>query len=372
MVARTVREIVEVVPGPVKALIAALAGLLLMAGFGALLVSLRARRLARQRAHLLGEVGLLQAALLPEVPSRLGALDVSVAYRPAEGPGAGGDFYDAFPIEDGGVGIVIGDVAGHGRDALARTALVRYTLRAYLETGLEPRKALQIAGRILEEELDAGFATAAVAVYDPRAGTITWSCAGHPPPIVLGSRPYEPVTAASSPPLGAGEPTGLRQTTVPLPPGTLACFFTDGLAEARVDGSLLGRERLAEMVASLGPEPDAVELLRTLRASGYAPDDMAACILSPAADADAAAGAAVRVEEIELRRGGEGALTRFLEACGVPRAAVERHVRAAAAEADRHGSALVRVRSCDEGVDVSVSAPPIELIEAYSRRRLAS
>src|SRR6185437_7170745 len=152
-VTRTVHDIVKVIPAPLKMLLAGMAGLLLAALAGWTTVTLRARRLKRQRRELLAEVGLLQAALLPEVPERLGAVAASVAYRPADGPGAGGDFYDFFEMEDGRIGVVLGDVAGHGREALARTALLRYTLRAYLETGLEPRTALRLGGETLEHNL---------------------------------------------------------------------------------------------------------------------------------------------------------------------------------------------------------------------------
>jgi hypothetical protein len=366
VVTRTVHDIVKVIPAPLKMLLAGMAGLLLAALAGWTTVTLRARRLKRQRRELLAEVGLLQAALLPEVPERLGAVAASVAYRPADGPGAGGDFYDFFEMEDGRIGVVLGDVAGHGRDALARTALLRYTLRAYLETGLEPRTALRLGGETLEHNLSS-FATAVVAIFDPATSTLTYSSAGHPPPIMLGPGGGKPITVCSSPPIGVGERTGDRQTTVVMPAGTIACFFTDGLAEARVSGDLLGRGRLVGILRELGPEPTAPELLERIRRDvHHTPDDMAACILRPViTDADATP---CRTEELELREDGEADLRKFLDACGVARAEADSLVRDSLARREDYGGAIVRVKLAEGAYpQVSIVLPTIEHLAAARR-----
>src|SRR4051794_9489098 len=96
--ASVLSSIEQVIPGPVLALIGILA--LLAAGFAlrSTLVSRRARRLERQKEELLGDVGLLQRALLPDVPEDLTGIDVSVAYRPAEGPAAGGGLFGVFEV----------------------------------------------------------------------------------------------------------------------------------------------------------------------------------------------------------------------------------------------------------------------------------
>ena len=167
-------------------------------------------------------------------------------------PGAGGDFYDLFALEDGQLAVIVGDVSGHGRQALPHTALVRFTLRAYLEAGLSPRAAVQTAGAVLERQLGGSFATVVVATYQPRERILTYACAGHPPPLVLGSRSIAPITVCSSPPIGAGMRTGTRQTVVSVPGRSQVCFHTDGVTEARVAGELFGAERLARALAELG------------------------------------------------------------------------------------------------------------------------
>jgi hypothetical protein len=370
-VTRTVKDIVEVVPDSAKialALLAALAGVL---GAGYLLSTARARRLARQRRELLQEVGLLQSALLPSVPATFGSLRTSVAYRPAEGPGAGGDFYDVLPLSGGRVGFILGDVSGHGRAALARTAFMRYTLRAYLEAGLEPRMALQVAGRVIDDNLGGDFATVLIAVHDPSSGSLTFASAGHPAPIVVGRDGYEPVTSASSPPIGVGLRTGLRQTTVPLEPGSVACLFTDGLIEARTEDGVLGRERLEQLIAELGREADADALLASIAAEArILSDDMATCLITPTSGVTAGG---FRTEQLEMSASDlEGPLAaRFLAACGIPDAEAERALREARGSARHFGGVVLHV-VLGNRQHVEVLPRNVESIEAASRRAAAA
>ena len=164
----------------------ALALLGLLMAVRSALSSLREARLRRQSAELRGDVGALQAALLPSVPEQMGNVALSLAYKPAEGPAAGGDFHDVVPLGDGRFSVIVGDVSGHGRDALAATALVHYTVRAYLTAGLEPRLALRLTDKVLDGSLGDDFATVLAATYDPAASTLSYATAGHPAPIVIG------------------------------------------------------------------------------------------------------------------------------------------------------------------------------------------
>lgn len=366
VVPQQVRRIAQVVPGEVWAALAALALLALALAASSWVAALRARRLRRQRAELLQEVGLLQAALLPVVPA---GAPVSVAYRPADGAAAGGDFYDAFTLADGRTGIILGDVAGHGRDALARTTFVRYTLRAYLEAGLEPREVLKVGAAALAEHLDGGFATVTVALHDAASGRFTYASAGHPPPVVTGGRErFEAVTVCSAPPLGIDEPTGFRQTTFTLTAGARACLHTDGVVEARVDGRLLGPDRFERALESLPPGADADQLLDAVaETADEIPDDMAVCLITAAPDAPPAG---PRIEELEVDEHEAGdALERFLRACGVALPEVPGILREAGEAARREGSATVRVRFGDfrPGVDVV----PANVVPLAERRTAA-
>jgi hypothetical protein len=358
-VATVIRQIERIIPGPIKILIGVLALLALGFGVRSRFAVGRARRLERQREELLGDVGLLQRALLPDVPNDLKGIDVSVAYRPAEGPAAGGDFYDVFELEGGRTAIIVGDVCGHGRAALAVTALMRYTLRAYAAAGFEPRVALQVAGRALDGDPEGALTTVVLAVYDPSAGTLTYACAGHEPPIVLGPGAYEPVTAFSSPPLGGFMATGQRQTTIALPPGSSACFFTDGLVEARLGNDMIGRGRLSQLLSELAPDAGAQLLLDRVAASAdRAPDDMAACLVR--AHGGAASAPAERVEELEVTSGeldGDRVLA-FLLACGVAEPTAAEALRAARAKAAEFAGAVLCVHA--EGTRRRVEVSPRE------------
>jgi hypothetical protein len=356
----TITRIVGVVPQPVRVLIGVLLVLTLTLGLRSRVTALRARRLERQRVELLEDVGLLQAALLPVLPARLGSVGTSAAYRPADGPGAGGDFYDLFALDDGRLAVIVGDVSGHGRQALPHTALLRFTLRAYLEAGLSPRVAVQTAGTVLERQLGESFATVVAATYHPRERTLVYACAGHPPPLVIGPTSISsiaPITVSSAPPIGVGMRTGTRQTTVSIPGDAVVCFYTDGVTEARVGPELFGAARLERALAELGSQTDASALLdRVAQTTDARPDDMAACLLGVSGLAEVGGSAmpaapTVLLEEIELD--GEALASarseRFLLACGVESREIPELISAARLAAGRAGTVILELRPAAGG-----------------------
>jgi hypothetical protein len=358
----TITRIVGVVPSAVWVLMGALLALALAMGVRSRLAALRARRLESQRGELLEDVGLLQAALLPIPPARLGPVGTSAAYRPADGPGAGGDFYDVFALEDGRLAVIVGDVSGHGRQALPHTALIRFTVRAYLEAGLSPRSALQTAGVVLERQLGGSFATVVAATYHPGERTLVYSCAGHPPPIVRGSRSIVPITVCSSPPIGAGMRTGTRQTVVLVPGWSQVCLHTDGVTEARVGAELYGAERLADALAALGPRATASALLEQVaEETSMRPDDMAACLLGVEGGESAPK---LLVEELVLDYHElEGdRIEQFLLACGVEPHDLVELIRAARAAAGRVGTVLLELSFTEGPPEVTLRRDKVALL----------
>jgi hypothetical protein len=372
VVTETVRDVVDRVPDELKAALALLAGLSLILLAGYLLTAARARRLERQRGELLQEIGLLQTALLPPVPDTVGAVTASVAYRPAEGPAAGGDFYDALTLSGGRAAFILGDVSGHGRAALAHTAFMRYTLRAYLEAGLEPRLALQVAERAIGGQLEGDFATVIVAVHDPSDGSLTYASSGHPAPIITGAAKHDPVPVGWSPPIGWGLRTGMRQTSVPLPSGAIACLYTDGVADVATAEGPLGRDGLAEIVAQTGREGSARDVIDAVaeRATRVR-DDMAVCLIAPVRNVSAGT---YRVELLELSRDevAKGVASQFLQACGVPDPALEAAEDEASKVAEEHAGALLVVRFGIRGARVRVLPRNVESIQAAALERTSA
>jgi len=365
----TVTRIIGVVPTLIWLLVGALALAAAVFASSSRLAARRARRLDRQRRALLEDVGLLQAALLPELPERLGPVSTTAGYRPASGPGAGGDFYDVFALPEGLVAVLVGDVSGHGRDALPHTTLLRYTLRAYLEAGLGPREALRAAAPALERQLGGSFATVVLATYDPRERLLTYACAGHPHPLLSGLDPDAAIIAASAPPIGAGSPTGTRETVVSIPGAAVVAFYTDGVIEARVGGELFGQRRLAAELERLGGEASAVSLLDGVAAqTDRRPDDMAACLLH--VSGGEAPPRIVR-EQIELdgREAGRARAGRFLAAAGVPEAEAARALSRARSIAADHGSALLSIEKDERSPRLTLTHDNVAPLRARALAR---
>jgi stage II sporulation SpoE-like protein len=345
---RRIETIVKAIPTPLWIALGVLALLALALGARTFVERRKAHALERDREILRRDVMALERALLPPVPEQLGALTTSVAYRPSDGPAAGGDFYDAFELPDGRAALLVGDVSGHGPEALEATNSVRAQLHGLLEAGVSPRAAIAAVGERTPVQLAGRFTTVVVAVHDPAAGTLTYATAGHPPPVIVGPAADDLLSAAASPPIGVGMRTGARETAVPLPAGSLACFHTDGVVEAKLeDGGLFGRERLTELVASLGPGEQAGTLLdRVVAEADQTPDDMAVFLVRPGDDATIMS---PRVELLELDAEdlASGYAETFLEVCNVPEGEAVAAIEQARATVESGGNALLEVTCAD-------------------------
>ena len=123
----------------------------------------------------------LQSSLMPRLPD-LPAVALTGRYFPAASAQLGGDWYDAFQLPDGRLGMAIGDVVGRGFYAAAVMGQLRSGLRAYALDGMPPREVLERLSNLLRQLEPGRTATVLYLVLDPHGGSVIASSAGHPPP----------------------------------------------------------------------------------------------------------------------------------------------------------------------------------------------
>jgi serine phosphatase RsbU (regulator of sigma subunit)/PAS domain-containing protein len=226
----------------------------------------------------------LQAAVLPASFPTVPGLDAAALYRSAsEVAQVGGDFYDLFTLKDGRVAAVIGDVCGKGVAAARHTVRLRYELRTLLEDGRPPGRALTAFNRRVQEEFVSDeYATLLLLVLDPAAGAVSWSSAGHPPPLLTGATPRT-LAFGGSLPVGLFADAAYQTARFTLSPGRCLVLYTDGVIEARnLDRREFGTEGLeaaAPAVAASAAAVAEVVLKQVLSHSGGHLDDDAAVLV---------------------------------------------------------------------------------------------
>lgn len=241
--------------------------------------------------HELATAEALQRSLLPERLPVLQNADVAARYVPGGvGLKVGGDWYDAVPLRDGRVMLVIGDVVGHGVRAAASMGKLRNVLQYSALDGLAPAAVLQRLNAYFCSLTDADMATLFIAEYDPATQRIRYANAGHPPAFLrLPDGTIEVLEAGRSMPLCASDQSQYHEAEHELPAGSLLVLYTDGLIERRRESLDVGLGRLADTLRSA---PSAVEevadlLLHDLLGDGEPQDDVAVlCIATVAAAED--------------------------------------------------------------------------------------
>ena len=185
------------------------------------------------REHAIAET--LQRSLLPDALPQVPGLDLAVRYVPAtEGVDVGGDWYDAFPLQGGRIGLVTGDVAGHSIASASVMGQVRSMLRAYAIDDPDPARVLERANTALARLLPDVLASVVYAVLDPATGDLAYASAGHPPPLVTtGAGHAEYLDDTTGIMLGACTGTSFTTGRRLLPPGARLLLYTDGLIEDR-------------------------------------------------------------------------------------------------------------------------------------------
>ncbi|MFI7639905.1 SpoIIE family protein phosphatase [Nonomuraea sp. NPDC049400] len=210
--------------------------------------------------------------------------EIAVRYLPAVGTlNVCGDWYDVVDLPDGCFAVAVGDVVGQGLEAATVMGMLRSALSAAIRAVKEPGPALEVLG-LYAGSLDGALATTAVqAVIDTSRCRITYSSAGHLPPVLLhqdGS--CELLDQATDPPLGARlDHVAHPQADQSYTAGDTLVLYTDGLVERRGEDIDAGLARLTGAVARssrLGPDCLADDVLACLNISSGACDDVALLI----------------------------------------------------------------------------------------------
>lgn len=222
----------------------------------------------------------LQEAMLRS-PDLARHRDVAVRYLPAVGSlNVCGDWYDVVDLPDGRIGVAVGDVVGHGLEAAAVMGMLRSALSAAVRAVDGPAQALEVLGLYARSVEGALVTTVAQAVIDTINYRITYSSAGHLPPVLLHpDGTCDLLNRATDPPLGARlEHVPRPEADLPYTRGDTLVLYTDGLIERRGEDIDTGLHRLTDALARhsrLGPERLADALLARLDVAGGARDDIA-------------------------------------------------------------------------------------------------
>ncbi len=212
-----------------------------------------AQRYSREHATALT----LQRSMLPTGLSAPSSVEVRHRYLPgSKAIEIGGDWYESIALPGGRVGLVVGDVAGHGVRAAVTMGRLRTAINTLAMLELPPAETLQQLNELMQElgVREPHFATCVYAVYDAVAGTCEIASAGHLPPLLV--RPdgtNEFLDVSPSPPLGVG--TGpIQSRQLQIEDGSVLVLYTDGLVEKRSEDIDEGLNRLRDIfgAASVG------------------------------------------------------------------------------------------------------------------------
>ena len=194
----------------------------------------------------------IQRALLPHEIPRVEGLDIAGIWKPAKS--VSGDYYDVLPIGDGKTAICIGDVSGKGMPAALLMSNVQAAVKAFSPQDISPAELCRRVNRILwGNASDGRYMSFFYGVWDQKQRQLTYTCAGHNPPILLRRDSSEARLSTGGTPLGLFSEAHYDLETVALGAGDRLVLFTDGVTEALGENEeQFGEERLLEIIRQPG------------------------------------------------------------------------------------------------------------------------
>jgi putative methionine-R-sulfoxide reductase with GAF domain len=217
----------------------------------------------------------LQRSLLPTRLPKVDGLDLAARYVPGDRFGVGGDWYDVFILPSGDLGVVVGDVSGHGLRSAVVMGRLRSALRAYALVEDDPAMVLTFLDRKIQHFEAGNLATVLYAKISPSIGQMTASAAGHLPPVMaVPDRPGVLLPFPADLPVGVGGSRVRRTTCVELPAGATVVAYTDGLVERRGQVIDVGLQRLIGQVRAEPAELACAAVMAGMDV-GTAEDDIA-------------------------------------------------------------------------------------------------
>ena len=204
-----------------------------------------------------GIVAELQGALLPTALPVLPRARIAARYLVAgQEQAAGGDWFDAIPLDGGAVALVVGDVVGHGLSASAAMGQLRAVLAELLAAEDDLGRVLRRTDAFAARMPSLRAATLVLVVLDPAAGTLRYTTCGHPPPLVIGvDGKARYLKGTGTGPLGTGSPPVLASSA--LAPGELVLLYSDGLVERPDQTIAEGMAELAVVATDAAANRDA-------------------------------------------------------------------------------------------------------------------
>jgi sigma-B regulation protein RsbU (phosphoserine phosphatase) len=208
------------------------------------LQALEKERLEREM-HLAAEI---QRQILPKGSPVVPGFQVAGWYRPARQ--IGGDYYDLFPLRDGRLGLVLGDVSGKGMPAALMVSTLHSALRLLLDQAVFGPVLLERLNRhIAESSASNKFITMLLAELDPLSGVLHYMNAGHNPAILLRQDGSVEHLGAGGLPLGLMPEARFQSRAITLGRGDLLCIYSDGITEAESPREEeFGMERLTDLL----------------------------------------------------------------------------------------------------------------------------